>query len=106
MKYFAKKELDNSFGGWYTPEIHNDMFEVINHTKKETITKRVDEWDKELEINVPKMIKQEIEVVDYIEYKPKFEGVEISEEEYNKLMSNIKGELRFDKLGKLIDFLT
>lgn len=105
MKYFAKKELDNSFGGWYTPEIHNDMFEIITHTKKETTTKEVDEWNEELGINVPKMINEEIEVVDYIEYKPKFECVEISEEEYNKLMSNIKGELRFNELGKLIDYV-
>lgn len=75
MKYFAKKELDNSFGGWYLPEVHETMFDVI------------------IQENGEKIII------------PKFDYVECSEGQYNQLMNNLKGELRFNKQGQLIDYV-
>lgn len=66
MKYFAKKEIDNSFGGWYLPEVHETMFE---------------------------------------NGVPKFSGIEFTDEQYNQIMSNLKGELRFNNQGQLIDYI-
>lgn len=105
MKYFAKIEKDNrTFGGWYSPEVQETMFDTITHMKKQKVSETIYERDEELGLDIPKVIEKEIEVLDYIEYKPKFNGVEYTEKEYNTFMkegNKPNAELRFNSLGQL-----